>query len=144
MKVADVLEAKGSRVLTIGPSETIGTLSRELQRHRVGAMVVSHDGTSIDGIISERDIAYSLSERRGDLHLLQVSALMTRQVVTCSLDDSLQEVSLVMAKRKIRHLPVKDQGQLVGIISMRDVVEFRLAAMERRAAALQAYVLAGE
>jgi CBS domain-containing protein len=144
MKVTDVLKSKGSQVVTIKPTETIGTLSRQLQQHRVGAIVVSHNGIAIDGIISERDVAYSLAERRGELHLLQVSALMTKQVVTCSPSDTLQEVSLVMTKKRIRHLPVKDNGQLVGIISMRDVVEYRLNAMERRSAALQAYVLASE
>jgi CBS domain-containing protein len=142
MKIADVLKTKGLQVLTIKPTETIATLSRLLLMHRVGAVVVSHNGKTIDGIISERDIAYSLCERRGDLHLLPVSALMSRQVVACSTTDSLNAAALIMSQRKIRHLPVREDGQLVGIISMRDIVEFRLSEMERRSAALQALVLA--
>lgn len=142
MKVADVLKKKGSHVITIKPNETIATLSRQLQIHGIGAIVVSNNGNTIDGIISERDIAYRLFERRGDLHLLQVSALMTRQVVTCSPEDSLQAAALTMSQRRIRHLPVRQNGQLVGIISLRDVMEFRLNEVERRSAALQAFVLA--
>ncbi len=144
MKVADVLKKKGSHVLTIKPTETIATLSRQLQQHRVGAIVVSNNGRSIEGIISERDIAYGLAERRGDLHLLHVSALMTKQVVTCAPDDSMYSASLAMAKKQIRHLPVEEDGQLVGIISLRDIMEYRLQEMERRSSALQAYVLASD
>jgi CBS domain-containing protein len=144
MKVVDVINKKGSEVLTIKPTETIAGLSRLLQTHRVGAVVVSHNGKSIDGIVSERDVAYSLAERRGELHLLQVSALMTRQVVTCVPSDSLHAASLFMSRYKVRHLPVKDDGLLAGIISMRDIMEFRLAEMERRSAALQAYVLSAD
>lgn len=141
MNVSDILKSKGSRVLTIKPNETIAALSRLLQANRVGAVVVSHNGRTIDGIISERDIAYSLAERRGDLHLLQVSALMTKQVVTCSPDDSLNEAALMMSQRRVRHLPVNADGQLAGIISLRDVLEYRLNTLERRSAVLQAYVL---
>ena len=141
MNVSDILKSKGSGVLTIKPNETIAALSRLLQANRVGAVVVSHNGRTIDGIISERDIAYSLAERRGDLHLLQVSALMTKQVVTCSPDDSLNEAALMMSQRRVRHLPVKADGQLAGIISLRDVLEYRLNTLERRSAVLQAYVL---
>jgi signal-transduction protein with cAMP-binding, CBS, and nucleotidyltransferase domain len=144
MKVADILKKKGSQVFTIKPAETIAALSRQLQTQRVGAIVVSHNGKVIDGIISERDIAYSLCERRGELHLLPVSALMSRQVVSCSPSDTLNAAALVMSRRKIRHLPVTDRGELMGIISMRDIMEFRLGELERRSAALQALVLAHE
>jgi len=77
MKVSDLLKGQERPVLTVKPNETIGLLARLLQQHRVGVMVVSHDGRTPEGIISERDIAYSLAERRGELHLLPVSALMT-------------------------------------------------------------------
>lgn len=133
MRVADFLERNGRRVWTIKGSETIGYLARQLQRHRVGVMVVSDDGRAINGIISERDIAYSLAERRGELHLLTVSALMVRQVVTASPEDSMSDVMGLMKAHHIRHVPVKEDGCLAGIVSMRDALEFRLNEIERKA-----------
>jgi CBS domain-containing protein len=132
MKVADVLNKKNQSITTIKSSETVGRLARHLQQDRVGVMVVSDDGQSIDGIISERDIAYSLADRRGELHLLAVSALMTRKVITCSPDDSLADVLRLMSKHHIRHVPVKADDQLIGIISIRDVLELRLDEVENK------------
>jgi CBS domain-containing protein len=132
MKVANILDAKGTSLKTIKPSETVGSLSRELQQHRIGVMVVSHDGQTIDGIVSERDIAYSLAERRGELHLLPVSALMTRKVITCAPDDSLSEAARLMQRHNIRHLPVVDEGRTVGLISIGDVLAFRMGKVVRQ------------
>ena len=132
MKVSDILEFKGPSVKTIKPTETVGRLARQLQQNRIGAMVVSSDGHTVEGIISERDIAYSLADRRGELHLLPVSSLMTRHVITCSPDDGLSEVMGQMMMHRIRHLPVKRDYQLVGIVSIRDVLAFRLDEVERK------------
>lgn len=132
MKVADLVHEKEQSLLTIKPNETIGMLARKLQQNRVGVMVVSHDGRTLDGIISERDIAYSLAERRGELHLLPVSALMTRRVITCSPECGLTDVMHLMRQHHIRHVPIVDEGRLAGIISIRDVMEYRLNEMERR------------
>lgn len=133
MNVGDILALKGSDLKMIKPTETVGNLARQLQQARIGAMVVSQDGQTIDGIISERDIAYSLAERRGELHLLPVSALMTRKVTTCSPEDSLSQVAALMSRHKIRHLPVEQNGRLVGIVSIRDVLEHRVGEIERKA-----------
>lgn len=132
MRVVDFLEKRGRRVFTVKTSETIGYLARQLQKHRIGVMVVSDNGYTIDGIISERDIAYSLAERRGELHLLPISALMVRRVVTCSPEDTMFHAMELMRTHHIRHLPVKDARGLAGIISMRDALEFRLAEVERK------------
>lgn len=137
MNVADLIKGHERQVLTVKPTETVGFLARMLQRNRVGVMVVSHDGRTPDGIISERDIAYSLAERRGELHLLPVSALMTRRVVTCTPACRLLEVMALMRQHHIRHVPVIDDNQLVGIVSMRDVMEYRLNEMERRYKSVQ-------
>ena len=134
MNVGDILAIKGSDLKMIKPAETVGNLARQLQQARIGAMVVSQDGQTIDGIISERDIAYSLAERRGELHLLPVSALMTRKVMTCSPEDSLSQAASLMSRYQIRHLPVKQDGRLVGIVSIRDVLEHRIGEIERKAA----------
>jgi CBS domain-containing protein len=132
MKVEDIIRIKGNSVKMIKPTETVGSLSRQLQQARIGVMVVSSNGQKIDGIISERDIAYSLAERRGDLHLLPVSALMTREVVTCAPEDSLRDAARLMKTHNIRHLPVKQGDRMMGIISIRDVLEHRIDEIERR------------
>lgn len=128
-KVADLLVQKGAGTLTVKPSDSIADLARRLQQERVGAMVVSEDGTSVDGIISERDVAYALALHRGELHALSVAALMTRNAVTCSPHDTVAEAARVMAERHIRHLPVVDGDELVGIIGMRDIFMARLEEM---------------
>lgn len=133
MRVQDYIARHDRVVPTVGTRETIGNLARFLQRNRVGAAVVTDDGRTIDGIISERDIAYSLAERRGELHLLPVSALMTRRVVTCAPDDTLSKVLHLMTEHHIRHVPVRSRDGIAGLLSIRDLVQFRLDAIERRA-----------
>jgi CBS domain-containing protein len=130
-KVSDVLLAKGSGTETIKPSETVGRLSAELKRLKIGAMVVSEDGKAVSGIISERDIAYSLAEYQDGLHTVPVSKLMTRKVVTCHPDDTVGEVMRKMTEMRIRHLPVSDGDRLMGIISMRDIMAHRLGQIQR-------------
>lgn len=144
MKVEELLAAKGQQILTIKPNETVGMLARKLQQSRVGVMVVSHDGQTVDGIISERDIAYSLAERRGELHLLSVSALMTRRVITCSPRTGLAEVMHLMRQHHIRHVPVVDGDRLVGVVSIRDVMEYRLGEMERRSKSVETWLALSE
>ena len=125
MKVADILAVKGSTVVTVQSSETIGALSERLREQRIGAAVVSSDGQAVDGVISERDIAYGLAVHKGDLYTLPVSALMTKTVVTCAPDESVANVASKMQARNIRHIPVEDDGRLVGMISIRDVLNTR-------------------
>jgi len=141
-KVADMLKAKAPGASTIKPSETVGTLARRLQQERLGAMIVSKDGRTVDGIISERDVAYALALHRGQLHALPVSALMTKSVVTCSPQDSVAHASRLMAERHIRHLPVVDGEQLVGVIGMRDIFMHRLDEMQQVTRLLGSYISA--
>ena len=144
MKVADVLSKKNQSIQTIKSSETVGRLARCLQQSRVGVMVVSDDGQSIDGIISERDIAYSLADRRGELHLLAVSALMTRKVITCLPNDGLSDVLRLMSKHHIRHVPVKADDKLLGMISIRDVLELRLDEVDNKSKMLMNWIAESE
>jgi CBS domain-containing protein len=141
-RVADLLMSKGAGASTIKPSETIGNLARRLQQERVGAMIVSEDGKSIDGIISERDVAYALALHRGELHALSVASLMTRNAVTCSPEDTIAEAARVMAERHIRHLPVTDGDRLVGMIGMRDIFLARLEEMRHVTRILGSYLSA--
>jgi CBS domain-containing protein len=137
VQVADILAFKGSMVITIKPSESVGTLSKLLRDKRIGAAIVSHDGRTLDGVISERDIAYGLSIHEGDLHALPVSALMTKAVITCSPGDDVAKVASTMLSRNIRHIPVAGGDRLVGMISIRDVLNVRLDELQRETAQLR-------
>jgi CBS domain-containing protein len=116
MKVADILRSKGFGVKTITPDKTAREFSEQLRTEQIGAMIVSTDGRCIDGIVSERDLAYGLAAHGSDLPKMTVSKLMTKVVVVCSPEDSITDVIKLMTQRRIRHLPVKDSDQLVGII----------------------------
>jgi len=140
VKVADILALKGSVVFTISPSETIGTLSQLLSDKRIGAAIVSGDGKTVDGVISERDVAYGVAVRKAELHTLPVSALMTKTVITCSPNDDIAKVASTMLSRNIRHLPVNDDNRLVGMVSMRDVLNLRLDELQRETAQLRNFI----
>jgi CBS domain-containing protein len=142
MKVADILRIKGSVVKTVTPDKTALEFSEQLRAEQIGAMIVSDDGRSIVGIISERDLAYALTVHGSELPKIAVSKLMTRVVVVCSPEDSINDVMKLMTQRRIRHLPVKDGDQLVGIISIGDVVKHRLGEMELEANVLRDYAIA--
>ena len=132
---------KGPVVITIKPSESLAALSKLLRDNRIGAAVVSSDGQTIDGVISERDLAYGLSVHKADLHTLLVSALMTKAVVTCSPSEDVAKVASTMLSRNIRHIPVVDGNRLVGMISIRDVLNLRLDELQRETAQLRSLVI---
>jgi CBS domain-containing protein len=137
VKVADILAFKGYVVITIEPSESVGALSKLLRDKRIGAAIVSKDGQTIDGVISERDVAYAVCVHKGDLHTLLVSALMTESVITCSPRDDVAKVASTMLSRNIRHIPVRDGNGLVGMVSIRDVLKVRLDELQRETAQLR-------
>jgi CBS domain-containing protein len=140
VKVADILAAKGSVVITIKPSDTIATLSTLLSEKRIGAVIVSSDGQTIEGVISERDVAYGLATHKADLHTLPIAALMTKTVITCSLSDNIALVASTMLSRNIRHLPVEEEKRCVGMVSIRDVLKSRLDELQQQAAQLRTFV----
>jgi CBS domain-containing protein len=142
MKVADILQIKGSDVKTVKSSETALELSIRLSNEKIGALIVIEDGRSIDGIISERDLAYGLAAYAGKLPTTTVAKLMTRTVFVCSPQDSLSDVMKLMTERRIRHLPVTDGDRLVGIISIGDVLKYRLEEMQLEANVLRDYAIA--
>lgn len=139
MQVANILAVKGSTIVTIRPSETIGALSERLREKRIGAAVVSENGRTVDGVISERDIAYAVAVHKGRLHDLPVSELMTKAVVTCSPQDTAADVASTMLARNVRHLPVEEEGRLVGMISIRDVLNLRLDELQQQTNMLRAF-----
>lgn len=126
MQVKAILEASGKGVITVPPSTTIGTLARRLKLENIGAVVVSRDGASVDGIISERDVLRGLAEYGTELLVMSVHALMTRGVQTCTPESDVDDVMQLMTRKRFRHLPVVEDERLVGIISIGDVVKNRL------------------
>ena len=142
MKVADILRIKGSVVKTVAPHETALLLSGHLRAEQIGALVVSADGNSIDGIVSERDLAYGLATHGARLPTIPISELMTKAVVVCSPEDSVTDVMKLMTQLRIRHVPVKDGDQLVGIISIGDVLKHRLGELQLEANVLRDYAAA--
>ena len=141
MNVDGILHAKGAAVVTIRPDETIRDLVDGLRKERIGAMVVSADGRSIDGIVSERDVVRGIAEHGPQVLGARVSQLMTREVVTCAPTDTVKQVMAVMTQRRVRHVPVLANGVLAGIVSIGDVVKNRLEEMEMEANVLrEAYI----
>lgn len=143
MQIGTILATKGSDVLVIGGSATVLEASRQLASGGVGALVVSADGTTIDGIVSERDIARVVAHRGAEGLEATVDAVMTSDVTTCSLDDTIDHLMAVMTERRIRHLPVVVDGALAGIVSIGDVVKHRLSELETEAQTLHDYITTG-
>lgn len=142
MKVSDILQIKGSKVKTVTPDTSARELSVRLHAEQIGAMLVSGDGRTIDGIVSERDLAYGIAAYGSDLPVLSVSRLMTKAVVVCSPDDTITHVMKLMTQLRVRHVPVKDCDQLVGIVSIGDILKHRLDELELEANVMRDYAVA--
>ncbi len=142
MKVSDIIQTKGSVVKTIRPEASARELSVRLHADQIGAMVVSSDGKSIEGIVTERDLAYGLAAYGSELPTVAVSRLMTQAVLVCSSDDSIIHVMKLMTQRRVRHLPVKKGAKVVGIISIGDVLKHRLDELELEANVMRDYAVA--
>ncbi len=140
MLLSSILSAKGDFVATITPETSVADLTAALTEHKVGALVVSTDGRTITGIVSERDVVKALA--RGSAALdSPVSEIMTSQVFTAPPDTHVDELMSVMTERRFRHIPVTDEsGMLIGIVSIGDVVKTRLGELETEKAALLEYI----
>ena len=144
MRVQSILAQKGNHVASIRPDATVFDASRELSGHGVGALLVSSDGTTIDGILSERDVARSLALHGERAVTMTVSELMTVEVRTCSPTDTVDDLMVVMTTHRIRHVPVVDgNGTLAGLISIGDVVKHRVGELEQEAQTLHDYIELG-
>ena len=140
MTVKDILAAKGSDVATIEPSADLATAAKMLVARRIGALLVLGPDRRVAGILSERDIVRALAEGGGAALEQQVSAVMTRKVVSCTPTDTLNGLMELMTTGKFRHLPVLVENQLVGLISIGDVVKWRLQELEQEQAELRDYI----
>ncbi len=140
MTVARILKTKKSVVSTVSPEIRVADVVAALEEEDVGALVVSIDGERIDGIISERDVVRGLLRFGPDVLQHSVKDLMTESVVTCREHDPVSGVMALMDDQKIRHVPVVDNGRLVGIVSIRDIVKLRLDEVQAEADAMRAYI----
>lgn len=143
MRVATILDNKGSNVATINGAATLAEAAGELRLRGVGALVVSMDGRSIDGIISERDVVRRLAEKGAQALDEPVSEIMSTDVRTCAPSDRCDDLMRVMTEHRMRHLPVVVDGTLSGIISIGDVVKHRVNELEQEAEALHDYITTG-
>ncbi|MBA3286863.1 MAG: CBS domain-containing protein [Acidimicrobiia bacterium] len=144
MNVKSILGVKGSDVATVGQEASLADAAAQLRDRKVGALVVSDDGSHIDGIISERDVVRALAAHGSGALGRTVASAMSADVVTCRDDDSVEELMVQMTERRIRHLPVvDDNGALAGIISIGDVVKGRLGQLETENQALFEYLHQG-
>lgn len=140
MHIRHLLRHKGSEVATISGDETVRAALALLAERGIGALVVSGDGRSIDGILSERDIARGLHERGAGLLGEPVSGVMTAEVHSCTPDVSVTDLAQLMTDRRVRHVPVVEAGGMVGIVSIGDVVKARLDELEEERKQLVDYI----
>jgi CBS domain-containing protein len=140
MNVEAILRSKGDRVATVSPQTSIAEAVAMLRREGIGALVVSRDGKSVDGILSERDIIQGLAGLGSGLLEAKVEQLMTRRVFTCTPPDSIADLAGEMTQRRIRHIPVLRDGALAGIVSIGDVVKARLDEMEYETSSLRSFI----
>ena len=143
MFVRHILETKGHIVATVSQGATLTDVAGLLAEHGVGALVVSDDGETIAGIVSERDLARAVAAQGADALGLSVTDAMTSQVSTCGPDDTIDSLMETMTSRRIRHLPVTVDGKLVGIVSIGDVVKNRLAELQTESKVLHDYLYSG-
>ena len=140
MIIASILQSKGSEVSTAPPNEKISVVVETLKRQGIGSLVLCDESLKILGIISERDIIGAIAERGPEVLGLPVGEIATRTVQTCRPDDSIETVMAIMTKWRIRHLPVVGNEGLTGIVSIGDVVKFRLEEIASEADALRSYM----
>lgn len=143
MRVQEIIKRKGEKVITIKPEETVQVLLDRLAENSFGALVVSSDGTSIDGIVSERDVVRHMATVGPSILTNPASSIMTTAVKTCASDDTVESLMNRMTEHRIRHLPVEIDGALAGMISIGDVVKWRLTELEDEKGHLENYIKQG-
>jgi CBS domain-containing protein len=140
MRISDVLRVKGPEVVTVTPGTDVARLLAVLAEHRIGAVVVSPDGTTVEGIVSERDVVRALAARGAAVLAEPVTAIYTAEVRTVEPEASLEEVERLMTERRFRHVPVVVDGVLRGVVSIGDVVKERIGELESERSTLTGYI----
>jgi len=143
MFVSDILTQKGGLVYTVTPGTSVAQAAAQLSTRRIGSLVVVDKLGDVAGIVSERDLVRAMAQF-GELALdRDVGEVMTRNVVTCDPDDSIDDIMGTMTRGRFRHLPVVRHGELYGLVSIGDVVKARLEEAAHETEALKAYIVAG-
>ena len=140
MRISDILRVKGDQVVTVPPGTPVERLLEVLAQHRIGAVVVSRDGATVEGIVSERDIVRALAARGAGVLTEPVTTIQTTQVRTVVPDARLEDVERLMTERRFRHVPVVVDGALRGVVSIGDVVKYRIDELETERSTLADYI----
>jgi CBS domain-containing protein len=143
MFVSDILSQKGGLVFTVTPDSTLAQVAQLLSVRRIGSVLVLEDRETVAGIVSERDLVRALAQHGAAALDMEARKVMTRDVVTCDPDDSIDQVMAIMTRGRFRHLPVVRRGELLGLVSIGDVVKARLTETHQETEALKAYIVAG-
>lgn len=141
MTVKAILSRKGTAVVTIAPAASLADAIKLLSSHRIGAVIVADPEGRVIGVLSERDIVRALADRGAAALDLRVEQVMTRRVVTTVETDTVGEIMERMTAGKFRHIPVVEDDRLVGVVSIGDVVKYRLEEIERETNAMRDYIL---
>jgi CBS domain-containing protein len=142
MFVSDILSQKGGLVHTVTPGTSVGQISQQLSLRRIGSVLVMEDD-AVAGIVSERDLVRAFASHGAAAMELEARHVMTREVVSCDPDDSIEQVMEMMTRGRFRHVPVVRHGELLGVVSIGDVVKARLEETRHETEALKAYIVAG-
>lgn len=140
MTIARILRHKGADVIGVAPGDDLGTVARTLVRHRLGAVIVRDAGHEVIGIVSERDIVRALADEDGVLDGQTAADVMTRKLFTATPETPITRALEMMTDRRVRHLPVMEDGKLLGIVSIGDLVKARIEDAVTEAEALRDYV----
>lgn len=140
MNVKAILAAKGGDIFSIEPTANLAAAAKLLSAHRIGSAIIRGAGDRLAGILSERDIVRALSEHGAEALSMPVGQVMTRNVMTCGENDSIADIMERMTAGKFRHLPVLRDGELIGVVSIGDVVKQRVEEIELDASALREYI----
>jgi len=140
MHVKEILAHKGPAVVTIGPGAAVADVVASLAQHRIGALVVTSDGRTIEGIVSERDVVKALNTFGTELLHMAVREIMTADVHTCVPADEVRSLARTMTERRFRHMPVVVDGALSGIVTIGDIVKGRVDELETEHEQLMDYI----
>jgi CBS domain-containing protein len=143
MFVSDILSQKGGLVFTVTSGTTVAQVAQQLSTRRIGSVLVMDGRDAVAGIVSERDLVRAFALHGAEALGFEASRIMTRDVTSCDPDDSIERVMQVMTQGRFRHLPVVRHGELLGLVSIGDVVKARIEETEHEAEALKAYIVAG-
>jgi len=142
MNVNTILNLKGRDIVSASPSDLIGDLTKTFAEKKIGSILILKDG-AVKGIVSERDVVKAIGQRGAEILHQPASRIMTKNVISCQGSDTIDKIMGVMTSGRFRHVPVVENDQLIGIISIGDVVQQRIAEAELEASSMRSYIATG-